>query len=167
MQHKFWQTPTFFFLICIGPNSHLSLSHFTPYRALQTSCTVLVEKFELFMVFLNERFTLIHWLSASWLQNSVMGVKTVRPWGVSGGRDGEVWRFVCVQGGLNKYIPFAVCQMSNWCWTLGNCSLIISGIDVERSVAITSTSRPWSSSSVMPLLKASASMVTELVDSVT
>jgi len=68
--------------------------------------------------------------------------------------------------GGKKNIPLAVCQISNSCWIFGYCSFIIFRIDEERSVVITSTSRPKSKSSVIPLLKPSGSMAPELVASV-
>ena len=85
--------------------------------------------------------------------------------GVNGGRSGEELRVFVYKDG-KKYIPLAVCQMSNSCWTLGYCSQIIFCIDEERSVAITSTSRPKSRISVIPLVKPSGSMAPELVASV-
>ena len=85
--------------------------------------------------------------------------------GVNGGRSGEELRVFVYKDG-KKYIPLAVCQMSNSCWTLGYCSRIIFCIDEERPVAITSTSRPKSRISVIPLVKPSGSMAPELVASV-
>lgn len=73
---------------------------------------------------------------------------------------------MCVFTRMAKNIPFAVCQMSNSCWTWGKSSLIIFCIDVERSVAITSTSTPVSRRSFIPLLNPSGSIAPELVASV-
>ena len=72
---------------------------------------------------------------------------------------------VCVQG-RQKIHTFRCMPDVKLMLNIGNSSLMILRIDVERSVVITSISKPSPMISFMPLLKPSGSMATELPASV-